>query len=257
MHLAITRQVSRAISRCELTFLPRVEIDVERARLQHAEYERILRKLGLVVLQLPEAPELPDSVFVEDTALVLDECALLLRPGAESRRAEVEAVAQVLGCFRDLIRVEAPAKVDGGDILRIGHRIFIGQSQRTDDRAVHQIGEIVRPMGYSVEVVGFTGCLHLKSAATAIAPNMILVNPEWVSPQGFPGVKSLPLDPSEPQAANGLLLGETLLFPRAFPRTAKRLKKAGFHVLAVEADELAKAEGALTCCSLILNLRPA
>lgn len=253
MKLAITRQVSRAIVRCELTYVAREPIDIDRARQQHAEYERALHDLGLAVLSLPEEPELPDSVFVEDTALILDEVAILLRPGAASRRAEMESVAEVLGRFREVKRIRPPACIDGGDILRMGHRVLVGRSGRTDAGGIDQLRELLTPFGYNVEEVDFSGCLHLKSAATEVAPDTILVNPAWVNPATFRGVKSIAVDPSEPHGANALLVGEILLFPSAFPLTRTRLEHEGMRLRLIEADELGKAEGGLTCCSLILD----
>ena len=253
MQLAITRQVSRAIDRCELTYLAREHIDLPRARQQHALYERALQELGLALLSLPEERELPDSVFVEDTALVLDECAILLRPGADSRRPETDSMAEVLSRFRPLHRLQAPARVDGGDILRLGRRMYIGLSQRTDEAATEQIRSCLRPFDYMVEAVRVNGCLHLKSAVTEVGPGTVLVNPEWIDPRHFADVGCIEIDPSEPYAANALRVGETVLFPEAFPLTASRLRKAGVQTRALPSDELAKAEGALTCCSLIFR----
>jgi len=249
--IAVTRQVSRSIGECELTFLERQPINFERARQQHAQYEATLKSLGLAVLSLPEAPDLPDSVFVEDTALVLDECAILLRCAAPSRRPEIELMDEVLRPYRRILRVQAPAQIDGGDILRIGKDIYIGLSSRTDSRAVDQVRELVAPRGYAVHGVAVTGCLHLKSAVTQVAPGAILTNPEWVAKGAFPAVKIIEIDASEPYAANALLVGETVIYPSAFPRTRARLKAEGLRVTTVDADELAKAEGAVTCCSLI------
>jgi dimethylargininase len=254
MQLAITREVSRSIEKCELTYLAREPMDLPRARQQHAAYEQALRDAGLAVLSLPEEPDLPDSVFVEDTALVLDECAIVLRPGAASRRKEADSIGSWLGRFRTLHSVQAPGQVDGGDILRLGHVIYVGVGQRTDNEAIEQIRTWVAPFGYSVEAVPIRGCLHLKSAATEVATGVVLVNPEWIEPQSFREVKSIEVDPSEPYGANGLRLGESVLFPEAFPRTRARLERAGIRTRAIAADELAKAEGALTCCSLILNV---
>jgi dimethylargininase len=254
MQLAITRQVSRSIQECELTFLSREPIDVSRAREQHAQYEQALRQVGMAILSLPEEPDLPDSVFVEDTALVLDECALVLRPGAPSRRREVELIHDILRHFRPLHRVQAPAHVDGGDILRLGRRIYIGLSQRTDRSAYEQIRSWVEPMDYTVHTATVRDCLHLKSAVTEIAPDFVLLNPKWIDPASLSNVSIIEVDPSEPQAANVLCLGDTVVMPEVFPRTRARLEQAGMRVRCVEADELAKAEGALTCCSLILTV---
>jgi dimethylargininase len=254
MQLAITREVSRSINKCELTYLSREPIDLVRARQQHAQYERTLRDLGLAVLSLPEIPDLPDAVFVEDTALVLDECVILLRPGAASRLPEVNSIGKVLANFRPLNRLRAPAHADGGDILRIGQRIFIGVGQRTNVEAIGQIRSIVTPFGYSVQAAPTAGCLHLKSAATEVGPDTVLVNPKWIESSALEHVKCLEVDPSEGYAANALRLGDTVLFPEAFPRTRRKLEQANIQIRTLPCDELAKAEGALTCCSLVLNI---
>ena len=252
MLIAVTREVSRAILNCELTHLERKPIDVQRARAQHAEYEAALKHLGLAVLSLPEEENLADSVFVEDTALVLDECAILLRPGADSRKPETESIARALAPYRKLFRVEAPAHVDGGDILRVGRQIYIGLSSRSDTNAIEQIQDFLEPYGYQVHAVEVTGCLHLKSAVTQVAGDTLLINPAWVDKGNFAGMKFIEIDPSESYAANALLIGDTVLYPAAFPVTRKKLMDAGIKIVSVEADELAKAEGALTCCSLII-----
>ncbi len=253
MQIAITRQVSRSIVHCELTHLARVPINVDRARRQHQEYEEALKQLGLAVLSLPEEPALPDSVFVEDTALVLDECAVILRPGAASRRPETESIARVLYPYRKPFRIEEPGRVDGGDLLRIGRRIYLGLSSRSDTNAMEQLQDVLQPFGYELWPVSVTGCLHLKSAVTPVSQEAILVNPAWVDPARFAGVKSIEVEPSESYAANALLIGETIIYPDSFPRTEARLRAAGIPIVTVAADELAKAEGGVTCCSLILN----
>ncbi len=252
MWIAVTREVSRAILNCELTHLVRQPIDVQRARAQHAEYEAALKALGVAVLSLPEEPALADSVFVEDTALVLDECAIILRPGADSRKPETGSIARALAPYRKLFYVQAPARVDGGDILRIGKQVYIGLSSRSDTNAVEQIQDFLEPYGYTVHAVEVTGCLHLKSAVTQVAGDTLLINPDWVDKGNFPGMKFIEIDPSESYAANALMIAEAVLYPAAFPGTCKKLKDAGIKIVSVDADELAKAEGALTCCSLII-----
>jgi dimethylargininase len=254
VEIAITRQVSRSVVNCELAFLPRVPIDVGRARRQHSEYESTLKDLGVGVLSLPEEPALPDSVFIEDTALVLDECAIILRPGAESRRAETDSVAAILSRFREVIHIRPPAHVDGGDILRIGRSIHVGLSSRSDAAAVGQMKDILAPLGYEVRAVEVRGCLHLKSAATQVAAGTVLVNTDWIDPEAFEGVKKLQVDTSEPRAANALLVAGTAICAASFPRTRELLTREGIPTRALEADELAKAEGALTCCSLIFQV---
>jgi dimethylargininase len=254
MLTAITRAVSRSILNCELTHLERIPIDLEAARRQHHAYEEALRTLGVDVHPLPEQPDLPDSVFVEDTAIILDECAVLTRPGADSRKPEVESIAQALAPFRTLFQVQAPGTVDGGDVLTVGKHIFVGLTTRSNQSAIDQMQAFLKPYGYTVTGVPVTGCLHLKSAVTQLAEKALLINPAWVEKSAFPGMDFLEVDPSEPSAANVLMVGEWLVYQPAYPKTLKRLEAAGFHPVLVDASELAKAEGALTCCSLLFDV---
>lgn len=253
MLIAITREVSRSIVNCELTHLARTPIDVDRAREQHAQYESALKYLGVAVLSLPEEPTLADSVFVEDTALVLDECAIITRPGADSRKPETESITKILAPYRKLFFIEAPARVDGGDILRVGKKIYVGLSTRSDTNAIEQMQDFLAPFGYEVNAVMVTGCLHLKSAVTQVAKDTLLINPKWVDRNLFSGMKFIEIDPSEPYAANAVLIGDAIIYPTSFPKTQKRLEQAGIKMVTVDADELAKAEGAVTCCSLIFK----
>jgi dimethylargininase len=253
MKIALTRQVSPAINRCELTHIAREPIDYERACDQHKQYEDALRSLGMKIISLDAAPDLPDSVFVEDVALVLDECAIMLNPGAPSRRPEVASVETALAPYREIFRIQPPGTVDGGDILRVGKTIIVGMSGRSTENAVEQLKAILEPYRYKVRGVNVTGCLHLKSAVTQVSESTLLVNPEWVSKENFPGLKFIEVDTSEPYAANAVLVEGTLIYPSAFPQTKTKLENAGCKLLIVDANELAKAEGAVTCCSLIFD----
>jgi dimethylargininase len=253
MLTAITRKVSPAITRCELTHLQRKPIDVALAARQHEEYERCLADLGCRVVSLPSEPELPDSVFVEDTAVVADELAVVTRPGAESRRAETASVARVLAEYRPIAAIQAPGTLDGGDVLRVGRRVFVALSARSNREGIEQLRALLSPFGYAVEALAVSGCLHLKSAVTQVAPDAVLLNRAWVDPAGFDGLRCIGIDPAEPYAANALLVGEAVIYPTAFSRTAARLERAGIRLVSVDVSELAKAEGAVTCCSLILQ----
>jgi dimethylargininase len=251
---AITRAVSRSITQCELTHLERVPIDLERARAQHRAYETALRSVGIDVHPLPEEPDLPDSVFVEDTAIVLDECALITRPGAESRRPEIDSVARALSGDRELIAIQAPGTVDGGDVLVLDKTIYVGLTTRSNDSAIRQMQAGLERYGYTVVGVPVTGCLHLKSAVTRAAQDLLLVNPAWIDTARFPGFRFLEVDPSEPSAANILRLPDVALYQPSFPKTVHKLEAARIPLLLVDASELGKAEGALTCCSLIYTV---
>jgi dimethylargininase len=252
--IAITRDVSAAINRCELTMLERVPIDLKRAIAQHHNYLETLKSLGVEVLTLPEKPNLPDAVFVEDTAVVLDECAILARPGADSRRMEIASIARALAPYRTLHSIQAPGTLDGGDVLAVGKRIWVGLSTRSNQSAIDQMQTFLQSFGYLVSSVPVIGCLHLKSAVTRVSEDTLLINPTWADKTNFLGMKFIEVDPSESYAANALLVRETVLYQPAYPRTCDRLEAAGIHPLLVDQSELAKAEGALTCCSLIFEM---
>ncbi len=250
--IALTRAVPASLVLCELTHLPRVAIDVELAAAQHESYENTLRRLGVSVVRLYETGDLPDSVFVEDTAVVVDEVAVLTRPGARSRRAEIPSVAQALAPHRDLRFVVPPGTLDGGDVLRLGRQVYVGLSGRTNAAGIAQLAAFLSPFGYAVESLEVSGCLHLKSAVTAIDDGTIVLNPEWVDGARFAVRRRIEVDPAEPAAANVLAIGGTVLVNASAPRTAKRIAAAGFTVVSVDQSELAKAESGLTCCSLLI-----
>lgn len=259
MKVALTREVSAGLAQCELTHLARRPIDVARARDQHARYEAALAKLGARVQRLPGAPDMPDCVFIEDTALVLDELAIILRPGAAARRSEVPAVAQALQACRPLVWMQPPGLMDGGDVLRIGKRLFVGRSSRTNDEGIRQLRTALEPLGYTVDALDVRGCLHLKSAATEVARGgeqggVLLINPGWITPGVFGNVEVVEVDGREAYAANALRIGESVVYPEHFPWTAERLERRGIPLERVPCDELAKAEGAVTCCSLLFDI---
>jgi len=254
MLLALTRGVSPMMSACELTHLARVPIDVVLAARQHQLYEEALHQLGCRVEHVAPAPTLPDSVFIEDTAVVVDELAVMARPGAESRRPEVEGVAATLRRYRSLASITAPGLLDGGDVLRIGRVLYVGQSGRTNDEGIAQLRGHLAPFGYEVITVRPGGCLHLKTAVTAVSDAAVLLNPEWISPSLFRGFDVLPVDPGEPFGANVVRVGGAVLTGSAFPRTRRVLEAYGVDVHAVDVSELAKAEGAVTCCSILLEV---
>ena len=251
--VALTRAVPASISRCELTHLAREPIDAARARAQHDDYEAALAAHGCEVRRLAPLDAHPDAVFVEDAAVVLDEVAVVTRPGAASRRGEVPSVEAALAPLRELRRIAAPGTLDGGDVLRVGRRVWIGRSSRTDEQGSRQLCELLAPLGYDVRAVPFTGCLHLKTAVTAAADDLLVLNPQWVDPAIFSPMRHVAVHPEEPFAANVLRLGETILVPAGMPRTMERIRDTGVPVAALDMSELAKAEGGLTCCSLLLD----
>jgi dimethylargininase len=249
--VALTRAVSPAIDRCQLVHLERRPIDVALAREQHRVYEAALRDAGCEVQTLPADPSLPDSVFVEDAAVVFNEVAVITRPGAESRVPETETVARALAAHRPLVRITAPATLDGGDVLLIGRTVYVGEGTRTNRAGIDQLAAAVAPHGYDVRPIAVRGCLHLKSAATLVAPDTVLCNPRWVDPAAFAGRRVLDVAAGEPGAANGLLVGARVIYPSNFPATARQLAERGIALLSLNVSELQKAEGAVTCCSLV------
>lgn len=251
MLTAITRAVSPAISECELTFLDRSAIDYGRAAAQHRAYEECLRELGLHVISLPALPDLPDSVFVEDPAVVLDEIAVIARPGAASRQPEADRIAEALKPFRPLARIEAPGTLEGGDVILAGKDLYVGLSQRTNESGIAQLAAIVEPHGYSVKAVEVRGCLHLKSGACYLGHGAILANREWVDAAAFTGYRII--DVAEDWAADVLAIGDVILMPAGFPKTAARLESEGFTVRMIDVSELQKAEAGVTCMSLIVQ----
>jgi len=251
--IALTRPVSRSFEHCLLTHLEHQPIDLMLARLQHAAYEHILAEHGCQVLQLPEQAEMPDAVFVEDTALVLDELAVITRPGAAVRRLEVPGVMQALRGYREVFTIGVPGTLEGGDILRIDRTLYVGLSSRTNLEGITQLGLLTAPFGYQVVTVPVEGCLHLKSAVTQVGKDILLLNPDWVDPSYFAGFQLVEVHPTEPLAANALLLDKTVIYPQAFPETRKRLENSGIQVQVLDVSELGKAEGGVTCCSLIFT----
>ena len=251
--IAVTRELSAGIGNCELTFLPRSEIDFARAQQQHQDYQSALSSLGCEVVVVPAPSGLADSVFIEDTALVLEDIAVTLRPGVASRQPEVAGVAEILRQYRPLKTIEPPGTVDGGDLLRVGNTIFAGLSTRSNQSGIEQLRDIVSDFGMTVETVETSKCLHLKSAVSEVAPGTLLINTDWISSSAFKDFELIPVDKEETHAANALRIGKTLIYPSSFPRTMDALVNRGIDVTPVDLTELQKAEGAVTCCSLIFS----
>ncbi|HEV2109853.1 MAG TPA: arginine deiminase-related protein [Gammaproteobacteria bacterium] len=253
MRIAVTREVSRALERCELSYQERRAIDLDLARAQHRAYEEALVSLGCRLRRLPELPDLPDSVFVEDTAVVLDEVAVITRPGAESRRGETKSMAKVLQEYRTLACIATPGILDGGDVLQVGRILYVGLSARSNRAGADQLQAATANFGYRVVTVATRGCLHLKTAATLAAPGLLLINPAWVDAAAFEDLDCLQVDPAEPHGANALLVDGRLIYPASCPRTRERLLGRGLQPVSVDMSETEKAEGGVTCCSLIFQ----
>ncbi len=253
MLTALTRAISPAIVNCELSFIDRKPIDLATARQQHHAYEKLLGRFGARVISLPAEPDLPDSMFVEDPAIVLDELAVIFPLGTETRRREAPSLAEALSKFRKLEYVSLPGTLEGGDVLRIGQKLFVGLTRRSNAEGIRQLAAILAPHHYEVVAVPVTGCLHLKSAVTYLGRNALLANRAWFDAAPLAGFEWVDVDPAEPHAANALALGGTVIFPASFPRTRAHIETRGFSVTPLDISELQKAESGLTCSSLLFE----
>ena len=253
MLTAITRQVSSALANCELSFIERKPIDMVKARAQHHAYEELLSKLGARVISLPEVPDLPDSMFVEDPAIVLDEVAVICPLGTETRRKEAPTLAAALEKYRKLAYVKLPGTLEGGDVLRVGKKVFVGITARSNPEGIRQLAVILDHYGYEVRGVPVTGCLHLKSAVTYLGRNTLLANRPWFGWERMEGFDWVDVDPAEPHAGNALAIGDSVVFPASFQKTGAKIEAQGFKVLSLDISELQKAESGLTCSSLLFE----
>jgi dimethylargininase len=255
MLIAITRCVSPALTECELSFIPRQPINLAIAQQQHHRYEKLLGQLGARVISLPAEPALPDSMFVEDPALVLDELAVIFPLGTDTRRREAATIAAALSPFRTLAYVQLPGTIEGGDILRLGRKLFVGRTARSNAEGISQLAAIGAPLGYEVIGVPVTGCLHLKSAVTSLDDNTLLANRAWFESSLIKDHEWVDVDPAEPHAGNALAIAGTVMFPASFTRTQAQIEARGFQVVPIDISELQKAESGLTCSSLLFEAR--
>lgn len=250
--IALTRPISASFAGCELTYLERVPIDIDRARRQHAAYEAVLESLGFTIVRLPALDHQPDAVFVEDAAIALDELAVVAPMGASSRRGESHSVEEALARYLPVVRLELPATLDGGDVMRADRRIFVGRSRRTNAAAIGQLQELLAPYEYEVVPVDVKGALHLKSACSIVGERTILANTEWVDMTPFAGFDVLAVEEAEAWGASVLHAEGDVIMPTGFGHTARLLQQAGLTVHEVDLTEIRKAEGGPTCLSILL-----
>jgi dimethylargininase len=236
----------------ERTFVPQAPIDPALADEQHLRYCQLLARCGAEVVTLPALADLPDSTFVEDTAIVLDEVAVLCSMGAPSRRGEPPFVEKELARFRQIARIELPATIDGGDVLQLGRRIFVGRSSRTNDAALGCLAQLGRRFGYEVTPIRVRGCLHLKTACTALPDGRLLVNKAWIDPAPLAAQGIVEVPPTEPWGANVLAVGDAVIIEASHAATAELLDHVGYRVQRTNLSEFSKAEGGVTCLSLLV-----
>jgi dimethylargininase len=251
MSAALVREPSPRLAQAELTHLAPRSIDAGLARTQHAGYVAELERRGREVVVLPPRPEHPDGVFVEDVAVVLgDDLAVVTRPGAETRRGETSGLAEVLAA-RGLrvAAIEAPGTLDGGDVLQVDDTVFVGRSTRTNAAGIAQLARLTaRP----VVPVGVHGALHLKTAATALPGGPVLAVTDWLDPAPFAAHGLEVVEAPEPVGANVLPLDGAVVLSDAAPRTAELIAAHGLDPVPLPMSEFGKAEGSVTCLSVLL-----
>jgi dimethylargininase len=253
MNVALTHIISPNIAQCELSFIQRSPIDYNLAVRQHEAYCALLRDCGLQVIELMVNSAYPDSTFIEDTAFVADEIAVMARMGTDSRRGEVSGIESVLAGYRSIHHIQTPATLEGGDVLRVGRKVFVGATPRTNTAGINSLATILEPFGYQVIPVTVRGCLHLKSACTAMDDDTLLVNPHWIDLEPFRGFHAISVPEEEPWAANTLVIDRCVCVHAGFTGTIEILRGLGLPVKTVDISQLLKAEAGMTCSSIMVT----
>ena len=217
---------------------------------QHEAYVRTLKALGLETIVLDALPGYPDATFVEDTAVVTPDVAIITNPGAEARRGEEDAIEPILASYRKTVRIQAPGTVDGGDVLMVGTHFFIGISDRTNDEGAEQLGRILEEYGNTWTAVPVAAGLHLKSSVNHVGKRTLLVTEEFADLDELTGYGRIVLDKAEEYAGNMLLIHDCLITPKGFPDTRKKLEAMGLEIIELDVSEARKMDGGLTCMSL-------
>lgn len=254
--LGVTHEPSPNMQDYERSYVGDQSIDLAVAREQHAAYREALRECGADVVVLDTNRTMADCVFVEDTAIVLDEVAVMMSPGAVSRRGEPAGIEPTLRAHRAIERLSLPATMDGGDVVVAGRAIYVGASARTNARGIADLRALLRPYGYSVTGIPVHGCLHLKTACSALPDGRFLVNADWIDVAPLPPDRLLQVPRNEPWSGDVLVIGERIIASDAFPETIALLRDQGWTVIPVSVSEFAKAEGGVTCLSLVFNGAP-
>jgi dimethylargininase len=251
--LALTHLPSPNLDQGQRTHVHRESVDYDLALRQHADYCRLLQSCGADVITLDVNRDQPDSTFIEDTAVVLDEIAVMASMGTSARRTEPAGIEPVVRKYRTIERIVPPATLEGGDVLHVGRTLLVGLSARTNSAGVHALQTIVHRFGYRVIPVTVRACLHLKTACSALPDGSLLVNPSWLDAEQLQLFERLAVAADEPWAANSLLINGKVCLSAAYPRTADMLRNRAFDVRTVSLSEFAKVEGAVTCLSLLVS----
>ncbi len=251
--LALVHVPSPALDAGQRTYVNRASVDADAAARQHRNYVQSLSAAGAKVVSLDVNADEPDGVFIEDVAIILGEVAVLTTMGTTARQAEPARVRSTLEQHRQVQAIEQPARIEGGDVLRVGRQLIVGLSKRTDDAGLEALSDIAKPLGYSITPVPVKECLHLKTACTALPDGRLLVNPNWIDTDAISAFQHVWIPPEEPWGANTLPLGNTVVLPTAHVETAELIQNLGFPVQQVDISEFAKVEGGVTCLSLIIG----
>jgi dimethylargininase len=250
---ALTRGVSGNLSSCELTYKQREPIDCSLARQQFNAYCEVLRRWGIDLTTLPASDSHPDCCFVQDTAVVLDEISITASMGAASRSGETKEVEKVLSQFRAIARITPPATLDGGDVVQFGNRLFVGLSRRTNGRGIEALQRIVEPRGYRVVPVVVNGGLHLTTGCGVVNDETVLLNPRWLDATAFKDLRQLHVPETEPWAANTIRLNGAVCLEAGAAQTAELVSPFTETIETLDISEFRKAEGSLSCLSLIFK----
>jgi dimethylargininase len=251
--IAITRVVSRRIHSCQLTYRSRENINYEKACLQLEKYCELLDKWGVHVLPVGASDSHPDCCFVQDTAVVLDEVCVIASMGADTRLGEVAEVEKLVAPLRKIRHIHSPATLDGGDVVQFGKRLFVGLSSRTNARGIAALAEIVEGFGYTVTPVVVNGGLHLTTGCGIVNDETVLLNPRWLDASAFSGLRQLYVPEDEPWAANTIRVDNNVCLEEGAPRTVDLVQPYAGNIALLDISEFRKAEGSLSCLSLIFK----
>ncbi|MCG8337076.1 MAG: arginine deiminase family protein [Proteobacteria bacterium] len=225
--------------------------DFSKAMIQHDAYVDALRYCGLEVTVLDADEDHPDSVFVEDTAIVTDQLAVITRPAPESRQSEIISMGKTIDkMFKDVRKIEAPGTLEGGDVMRIGSRFYIGLSGRTNKEGAQQLIINLEDYGYEACTVKMDELLHLKTGVSTLGDKTILVDPELASEEQFKPYQHIKVESAESYAANCIRVNDFILFAQGYPITKQKLVEAGFKLIELDMSEFRKLDGGLSCLSL-------
>ena len=241
------RSIDKGISDSKTLGLP----NYERAIIQHQSYIDSLKKCGLDVLILEPCEEYPDSTFVEDVALITPNCAIITRPGALSRRGEVHQIELVLKQkFNNIEQIEEPGTIEGGDIMMVGDHYYIGLSERTNLDGAKQIIQILNKYGMSGSTISLKKLLHLKTGLSYLEENNLVVCGEFIEESSLERYNQIEIPEKESYAANCIWVNESVIIPKGYPNTKKRIENSGYRVLETNVSEFQKLDGGLSCLSL-------